>query len=214
MNVKTVAPPQIKLAPEVELFSRKEAIGLLGGNFNPVHLGHLAAAQSVLETLQLERVDFLPSFLPPHVDHKETINPKERLAMLKLAIGDNPQFGIEPCEILRGGKSFTIETIKELQARYPEREYYFIIGGDMVEYLPKWKDIEELVQLVHFVGVNRPHYQRTSPYPIIYVDVPQLDISSSLIRQKIALGQSPRYLLPESVLHYIVEKGLYQDGKH
>lgn len=209
-KVETMMQTKLQLKPEVALFSRKKQVGLLGGNFNPVHTGHLVVAQTVLDTLGLDRIDFLPSFLPPHVDEKKTIAASHRLQMLELAIEGNPQFAIETTELERKGKSYTIETIKELQQKHPENDYFFIIGGDMVDYLPKWERIEELLTLVRFVGVKRPEAIGQTAYPMIYVDVPQLAISSSLIRQKIRLQQSPRYLLPENVLHYIEEKGLYQ----
>ncbi|WP_071131402.1 nicotinate-nucleotide adenylyltransferase [Enterococcus timonensis] len=205
---------ETKLKTTVALEKPRHQVGLLGGNFNPVHNGHLVVAQAVLETLGLERIDFLPSFLPPHVDVKKTIAATNRLEMLDLATRDNPNFTIEDVEIQRLGKSYTIDTMRQLNASHPDTDYYFIIGGDMVEYLPKWKDIDELMTIVRFVGVNRPHYERLSPYPIIYVDVPQLEISSSLIRKKIQLGQSIRYLLPDSVVHYIQKEELYKDDRN
>lgn len=210
---ETFISSSVQVVVEKETTTKRKAIGLLGGSFNPVHNGHLVVAEAVLESLQLERVDFMPSFLPPHVDPKKTIDAKHRVAMLNLALTDNTRFALELCELMRRGKSYSIDTIKFLKAHNPQNDYYFIIGGDMVEYLPKWKDIDELVKLVHFVGVNRPNYERVSPYPIIYVDVPQLDISSSLIRQKVKAGQSVRYLLPEAVRQYILAEGLYQNDK-
>lgn len=209
-QVKTLYQTGLKLKPEVELVEKRKQVGLLGGNFNPVHTGHLVVAQTVLDILGLDEIQFLPSHLPPHVDPKKTIDEKHRLEMLKRAISDNPHFSIETIELDRKGKSYTIDTMKELIRLHPEIDYSFIIGGDMVEYLPKWKDIDKLVPLVRFIGVRRPNYDLNSPYPIVYVDVPQLDISSSMIRQKIKYGQSPRYLLPESVLKYMEEMELYQ----
>ncbi len=209
-QVKTLYQTGLKLKPEVELVEKRKQVGLLGGNFNPVHTGHLVVAQTVLDILGLDEIQFLPSYLPPHVDPKKTIDEKHRLEMLKRAISDNPHFSIETIELDRKGKSYTIDTMKELIRLHPEIDYSFIIGGDMVEYLPKWKDIDKLVPLVRFIGVRRPNYDLNSPYPIVYVDVPQLDISSSMIRQKIKYGQSPRYLLPESVLKYMEEMELYQ----
>lgn len=208
--VETVFNAEVDVLVQTETTAKKKLVGLLGGNFNPVHYGHLAVAQTVLDTLQLDRIDFMPSFLPPHVDPKKTISAEHRLNMLTLALADNPRFAIETCELRRQGKSYSIDTMKYLQAQHPDTDYYFIIGGDMVEYLPKWKDIDELIKIVRFVGVNRPHFAATSPYPILFVDVPQLDISSTLIRDKIKAGQSLRYLVPEPVRYYIEEKGLYR----
>ncbi|PQE87457.1 GntR family transcriptional regulator [Enterococcus faecalis] len=101
--------------------------------------------------------------------------------------------------------------LQALKEANPDTDYYFIIGGDMVEYLPKWHRIDDLLHLVQFVGIRRPNYPTESTYPIIWVDVPQMAISSTLIRQKVKSGCSTRYLLPENVINYIQEKGLYQD---
>lgn len=132
--------------------------------------------------------------------------------MLELAISDNHNLAIEPIELFRKGKSYTYDTMKALTQNNPDTDYYFIIGGDMVEYLPKWYKIDELMTLTNFVGIRRPHYGTGTPYPIIWVDVPQMDISSTVIREKIKNGCSTRYLLPDSVIHYIEEKELYVDG--
>ena len=102
--------------------------------------------------------------------------------------------------------------MKALIAQNPDTDYYFIIGGDMVEYLPKWYKIDELVEMVQFVGVKRPGYTIDTPYPIIWLDAPMMDLSSSLIRKKIAQGCSIRYLVPEAVRNYILEKGLYLES--
>ncbi|KAA9220145.1 MULTISPECIES: nicotinate-nucleotide adenylyltransferase [Aerococcus] len=194
-----------------ESSSPKKRIGLLGGTFNPIHQGHLMVAEQVYEKLCLDRVDFMPSNLPPHVEHKETIAADKRLAMLNLAIQANDHFAIEKIELDRPGKSYTYDTMDILTTLHPDNEYYFIIGGDMVENLPKWYRVEELMQLCHFVGVQRPGYDMPSDYNIIYVDSPQIDISSSYIRQSVNKGSSIRYLLPEAVRDYIDKEGLYRD---
>lgn len=189
----------------------RRQVGLLGGNFNPVHTTHLLIADQVGRALGLESVLLMPEFLPPHVDQKKTIAAKDRLAMLELAVADNPLLGIETCELQRQGKSYSYDTIKELKEKNPDVDYYFIIGGDMVAYLPKWYKIDELMQLVQFVGVRRPGYPVTSTYPLIWVDVPSMDLSSTMIRKKVAQGCSVRYYVPEAVREYIMEKGLYLD---
>lgn len=189
----------------------RRQVGLLGGNFNPVHTTHLLIADQVGRALGLESVLLMPEFLPPHVDQKKTIAAKDRLAMLERAVADNPLLGIETCELQRQGKSYSYDTIKELKEKNPDVDYYFIIGGDMVAYLPKWYKIDELMQLVQFVGVRRPGYPVTSTYPLIWVDVPSMDLSSTMIRKKVAQGCSVRYYIPEAVREYIMEKGLYLD---
>ena len=207
-----------KFITEVESFiqvqttqSRKQ-VGILGGNFNPVHNQHLLIADQVGTALNLEKVYLMPEYLPPHVDEKDTIEAEHRLNMLKLAIADNPLFDIEQAELQRKGKSYTYDTMKALIAQNPDTDYYFIIGGDMVEYLPKWYKIDELVEMVQFVGVKRPGYSIDTPYPIIWLDAPMMDLSSSLIRKKIAQGCSIHYLVPETVRNYILEKGLYLES--
>ncbi|GMG64591.1 nicotinate-nucleotide adenylyltransferase [Tetragenococcus halophilus] len=191
--------------------SKKKQVGILGGNFNPVHIAHLIMADQVGRSLGLEKVYLMPSNEPPHVDPKETIDVSDRLKMLELAIADNPLLDIEKSEINRQGKSYTYETMKILTEKYPDTDFYFILGGDMVEYLPKWYKVDELMQLVQFVGVKRPNYPTETSYPMIWIDVPDMNISSTDLRKKIAQGCSVNYLLPENVLHYIQEKGLYLD---
>lgn len=197
---------------QVQTTQPRKQVGILGGNFNPVHNQHLLIADQVGMALNLEKVYLMPEYLPPHVDEKDTIEAEHRLNMLKLAIADNPLFDIEQAELQRKGKSYTYDTMKALIAQNPDTDYYFIIGGDMVEYLPKWYKIDELVEMVQFVGVKRPGYTIDTPYPIIWLDAPMMDLSSSLIRKKIAQGCSIRYLVPEAVRNYILEKGLYLES--
>lgn len=197
---------------QVQTTQSRKQVGILGGNFNPVHNQHLLIADQVGTALNLEKVYLMPEYLPPHVDEKDTIEAEHRLNMLKLAIADNPLFDIEQAELQRKGKSYTYDTMKALIAQNPDTDYYFIIGGDMVEYLPKWYKIDELVEMVQFVGVKRPGYTIDTPYSIIWLDAPMMDLSSSLIRKKIAQGCSIRYLVPEAVRNYILEKGLYLES--
>lgn len=197
---------------EIQLFQKRKQVGLLGGNFNPVHVAHLAMAEQVYQQLGLDKVCFMPTYFPPHKDEKQTIDSTHRLAMLELALADNKHFEVEPIELIRKGKSYTYETMKALTQNNPDTDYYFIVGGDMVNYLPTWYKIDELLQMTRFVGTRRPHYGIETPYPIIWIDTPQMDVSSSLIREKISNNCSVRYLVPDSVINYIYEKGLYKDG--
>lgn len=185
-------------------------IGILGGTFDPPHFGHLLMANEVCFQLRLDEVWFMPNQQPPHKIKKSTTTNHERFKMLEKAIKDQPQFRIEPIEFSLNGPSYTVETMKILKKHYPNDEFYFIIGADMIEYLPKWYQIEELVNLIQFVGVKRPGYKTDSAYPIIYVDAPQMDISSSMIRNRIHKKETIRYLLPEAVREYIKENHLYE----
>jgi nicotinate-nucleotide adenylyltransferase len=184
-------------------------IGILGGTFDPPHNGHLLIANEVLSELRLDEIWFMPNQEPPHKRKSESVGNLERLDMLELAIDGNTNFRIEKIELERSGPSYTVNTMRLLNERYPNHQFFFIIGADMIEYLPKWHKIDELVNLVQFVGVERPKYSNKTDYPVIYVDVPGFDVSSSLIRERINTGKTVRYLLPDNVIKYIEEKYLY-----
>lgn len=184
-------------------------VGILGGTFNPPHYGHLLIASEVQESLHLDKIWFMPNHEPPHKQKPESANDQNRLQMLKLAVSGNPGFQIQTIELEREGPSYTIDTMKLLNEKYRDHQFYFIIGADMIEYLPKWYKIDELVKLVQFVGVARPSYSRQTDYPVQYVDVPVIDISSSIIRERLHNGKSVKYLLPDNVIAYIKENHLY-----
>src|SRR5699024_5841523 len=159
-------------------------VGLLGGTFDPPHIGHFIIAQEVKYQLELEEIWFIPTNDPPHKD-KPFFSSYQRLQMIKEATKPMNSFYVKDIEIRRNGKSYTIDTVKQLQTTYPENDYYFIIGADMVEYLPKWKQIEELLERVSFVGVGRPEYTLETNYPIIKADIPRIDISSTFLREQL-----------------------------
>ncbi|GEK92067.1 nicotinate-nucleotide adenylyltransferase [Alkalibacterium kapii] len=208
-KVANVIEPEA-LSALIETLPRRK-VGILGGTFNPPHIGHLIIAEQVKDQLDLEEVLFIPNAHPPHKKEKESLAESHRLAMLSESIKDNQDFKIETVELKRGGKSYTYDTILELKKAAPEVDFYFIIGADMVEDLKNWYRIEDLVEIVQFVAVNRPHYRMETDYPVIAVDVPNVDISSSLIRQKVADHCSIKYLVPEKVEEYINSKGLYKN---
>ncbi|WP_050180953.1 nicotinate-nucleotide adenylyltransferase [Domibacillus robiginosus] len=183
--------------------------GILGGTFNPPHVGHLIAANEVLHALDLDEIRFMPNSLPPHKKLAGHVEDEHRLHMTELAIEENPSFQIETIEIERAGVSYTIDTMRELIKREPDTSFYFIIGADMIEYLPKWRDIDELSRLVTFVGVKRPGYSTNSSYPVLLIDTPEIHLSSTILREKAASSQTLHYLMPETVIRYIKENGLY-----
>lgn len=199
---------KIELEEEKKETNRRQ-IGILGGNFNPVHNAHLLVADQVRQQLGLDQVLLMPEYQPPHVDKKATIDEKHRLAMLELAIQGVEGLAIETLELDRKGISYTYDSMKLLTEANPDVDYYFIIGADMVDYLPKWYRIDELVQLVQFVGVQRPRYKAGTSYPVIWVDVPLMDVSSSMVREFLAKGRTPNFMLPGPVLDYIEKEGLY-----
>ncbi|RDW21737.1 nicotinate-nucleotide adenylyltransferase [Oceanobacillus chungangensis] len=183
-------------------------IGILGGTFDPPHLGHLLIAEEVRLTLDLEEIWFIPTYTPPHKDEAKT-SATDRINMLDKALGSNPFFKINTIEVERLGKSYTFDTMIMLTEEFPEDEFYFIIGADMVEYLPNWHKIEELVNIVQFVGVKRSGYKLQTEYPVIEVEIPLIDISSSMLRERLRSQQSVKYLVPDVVTNYIREKALY-----
>ncbi|WP_071395838.1 nicotinate-nucleotide adenylyltransferase [Bacillus tuaregi] len=184
-------------------------IGILGGTFNPPHLGHLIIANEVQIQLEFDEIWFMPNQEPPHKETLNGVSGQHRAEMIRRAIANNPKFKLQLIELERPGRSYTYDTMKLLTEKNDDR-FYFIIGADMIEYLPNWYKIEELVQLVTFVGVNRPEYDKQSDYPIIYVDVPNIEISSLMIRNRIKNGKNARYFIPDSVMEYIEENRLYE----
>ena len=209
MAIELLTPfTKVELEPEIKEKKRKQ-VGILGGNFNPVHHAHLVVADQVRQQLGLDQVLLMPEYQPPHVDKKETIPEHHRLKMLELAIEGIEGLAIETIELERKGISYTYDTMKILTEQHPDTDYYFIIGADMVDYLPKWYRIDELVDMVQFVGVQRPRYKSGTSYPVIWVDVPLMDISSSMVRDFLAQGRKPNFLLPQPVLDYIEKEGLY-----
>ena len=210
MAIELLTPfTKVELEPEIKDKKRKQ-VGILGGNFNPVHNAHLVVADQVRQQLGLDKVLLMPEYEPPHVDTKGTIAEHHRLKMLELAIEGIEGLKIETIELERKGISYTYDTMLLLNERDPDTDYYFIIGADMVDYLPKWHRIDELVEIVQFVGVQRPRYKAGTSYPVIWVDVPLMDISSSMVRDFVAKGRTPNFMLPKPVLDYIKKEGLYQ----
>jgi nicotinate-nucleotide adenylyltransferase len=184
-------------------------IAILGGTFNPPHIGHLIIASEVQSQLNVDEVWFMPNQEPPHKESTIGVNSSQRLEMVRRAVADNPLFKIQTIELERSGRSYTFDTMKLLTEKY-DYDFYFIIGADMIEYLPKWYKIEELLNFVTFVGVNRPDYDNQTDYPIILLDVPNIEVSSCMIREKLKLGKNIRYFVPKAVRKYIEENKLYE----
>lgn len=190
--------------------SGRHRIGILGGTFNPPHLGHLLMAEQVGRQLELDEVWMMPTAKPPHAPGKKTIASQHRLRMLELAIGDNSFLKIQAYEVNKGGINYTVDTMRHFVEAYPESDFYFIIGADSANELDTWREIDELVQLVQFVGVRRPGQgPYIGNYPILWVDSPMVDLSSTEIRLRVYLEQSIRYQVPSEVEKYIYQHDLY-----
>ncbi|MDP3732726.1 MAG: nicotinate-nucleotide adenylyltransferase [Candidatus Omnitrophota bacterium] len=185
-------------------------IGILGGTFNPIHIGHLILAEEAREKLKLAQVIFVPAYLPPHKDNSDIAYANARLAMVKIAIKGNRYFSASDTEIKRDGRSYTIDTLKELKKIYPQDELYFIIGSDLLKYLDDWKDLQEIIKMVRFIVATRPGYPLEKiPSHISTIPIRAVDISGFEIRKAIKDNLSFRYLVPEQVYRYIVKKKLY-----
>jgi nicotinate-nucleotide adenylyltransferase len=217
----------------------QQRVGILGGTFNPVHYGHLAASEEVLERLNLDVVLFIPSHLPPHKKEEEIPSAIQRLEMVRIAIAGNPHFAASDIEVRRGGSSYSVDTIVQLRALYPGARLFFLTGIDSFLEIQTWHQWERLLSLCVFVVLSRPGYRfsdllkidfmknslkelesldrrdieeaviRSAGFTIHLSRISQYDISSTDIRKRIRQGKSVKYLLPEPVEHYIIKNELY-----
>lgn len=197
-------------------------IGILGGTFDPVHMGHLILAQEVLQSANLDKILFIPAGLAPHKDNEKIVDSKHRLNMLLLATEGNSQFEISTIEIEKKTLSYTYETLYQLKSIYKKDTLYYIIGADNVFNIETWKSFEELFKLCDLLVALRPGFDKKSVIKksnqLIYkynakiqvLDIPLIDISSSDIKKAIIKKKSIKYLVPESVGEYIREHLLYQ----
>lgn len=189
-------------------------IGVLGGTFNPIHIGHLAIAQMALETMRLQKVIFVPANSPPHKNDSNIAPAKDRFQMVKLAIKGNPFLKISDFEIKKEGKSYTIDTLWHFRRIFPrDTQLFFIIGGDTLPQLKNWRYIEDILKIAIFIVVNRPgQFKKDRSMKINYFSVPMpgIDISSSYVRSRIAQGKTVKYFVPESAIGYIKKHHLYQ----
>jgi nicotinate-nucleotide adenylyltransferase len=216
-----------------------QRLGILGGTFNPVHNGHLAAAEEVRDRMKLEKVIFIPSFLPPHKNEEDMPSALQRQEMIRLAIKGNIHFTVSDIEIRRGGRSYTIDTVEALRQAHLGADLYFITGLDSFLEIGTWKEWERLLTLCTFVVLSRDGYRfrdiskleflnapekdlaaldgrekeqtviRTGNMRIHLERIPFYDISSTDIRTRVRGGRSIKYHLPEAVEHYIIENKLY-----
>lgn len=199
-----------KIQPDFVTMPTKKRVGIFGGTFNPPHIGQLILAESIGKQLGLEKVFWMPNAVPVDGTHASAVEPSYRAQLVKMAIMGNPLFDIELREIRQGGKSYTYQTMRDLVEQHPENEYFFILGGEKVSKLATWDYIDELTRLVTFVAGARGGNRHESDYPIVWLDVPDIAISSSDIRTKLRLNQSINYLVPEREACFIQEYNLYR----
>ena len=214
-------------------------IGILGGTFNPIHDAHLLIAEATLRQCRLDQVLFLPAAIPPHKEIAEDVSFKDRLAMVRLAIADNPAFIASDLEAKRSGASFSVDTLRQLKKAQPDDEFFFIIGLDSFRDITTWKDYQRLFELTNIVVASRPgpgdedpqqllpvaikddfcydekslKLRHKSGYELIFIHDTRLNISSTLIRQLVGRGESVSQYVPPPVIDYIERNKLYRKSE-
>ena len=189
-------------------------IGLMGGTFDPIHHGHLVAAEEARVAFDLERVLFIPAGQPWQKGHRSVSSGEHRLAMTRLATEDNPFFAVSTIDLDREGPTYTIDTLRAVRGGHPDGELFFITGADAISQILTWKDPDEVLALARFVAVTRPDHPigdlRERGDLITILEIPALAISSTDIRARVAEGRPIRYLVPDQVRRYIDERALYR----
>jgi nicotinate-nucleotide adenylyltransferase len=198
-------------------------VGILGGAFNPPHIGHLVCAQEALVQLELEKVVFMPFGQPPHRELEADPGAEARVELVELAIAGDPRFEVSRLEVDRSGPSYTADTLRELRDKAVDDELFLILGGDQAAALARWHEPEAVLSLATVAVVERSNWSRNaigitlSRLPganrIRYLDMPILQVSSSAIRRRVAAGRPIRYLVPDTVVEHIEKKKLYAAPK-
>lgn len=187
-------------------------IGIFGGSFDPVHLGHLIVAEAAADALSLDEVRFVPTARQPLKEAESQSRVEHRLAMLAAAIEGNPRFRMDTIEVERGGTSYTIDTLRTLRDTFPQDELFFLIGADAARTLPSWREVGRLPEFATIVSLTRDGMEAPR-HPVIAqsLRVPAIDISGTDIRRAVTSGRSIRYVVPESVRLYIATHRLYHE---
>jgi nicotinate-nucleotide adenylyltransferase len=185
-------------------------LGVLGGTFDPPHVGHLLAASDAYEALQLDRLLFVPA--AAHVFKGQSVGatPQQRLDMLALLVGDDARFGIDAIEIERAGLSYTVDTLTDLARRYPDAERYFLIGEDLVDQMRTWRSPERIAELAEIVVLSRGDGPQTGKSSFRRVGTRRIDVSSTEIRDRARSGLSLHGFVPDAIAEYIRDAGLYR----
>lgn len=204
---------------------KRARIGIMGGTFDPIHLGHLLTAEEARWQLQLDYVVFVPNRHPPHKDPSQVTDPEHRFRMSLLATATNPYFDVSREEVDRPGPSYAVDTIRAFRDRFAGAQLFYITGLDAIHQILRgeWHQTEELLQLCEFIAASRPGYTlnhedwqnsaigREYRHRIHLLEIPTLAISSTEIRWRVRNGKSIRYLVPEAVEQYILKHGLYRE---
>jgi nicotinate-nucleotide adenylyltransferase len=195
-------------------------IGILGGTFNPPHLGHLVAAQEAYRELDLHQVLLIPAGTPPHKPVEDEPGAHHRLALCRLAIGDDDRFAVSDLELHRDGPSYTVDTLKTLRTQAPSNDLFLILGGDIAAGLPKWHEPERVLELATVAIAKRRGTARAAVEQALaqlrggerarFFQMPRIGVSSTMVRRRVRAGQPIRYFVPDGVMHYIETHGLYR----
>lgn len=197
-------------------------VGILGGTFNPPHLGHLVCAQEAYRELELDRVMLIPARIPPHKPVEHEPGAHHRLELCRLAVAGDERFGVSEIELHRDGPSYTVDTLVALTTEAPKTKFFFIVGGDIAAGLPRWRQPERVLELATLAIAKRRGTARASVDTALselpgseqarFFQMPRIGVSSTMIRRRVRAGQPIRYLVPDSVAQYIDDHGLYADA--
>jgi nicotinate-nucleotide adenylyltransferase len=198
-------------------------LGILGGTFNPPHLGHLVCAQEAYRELELDRVMFVPARIPPHKPVEEEPGAEHRMALCRLAVAGDDRFEVSDLELQREGPSYTVDTLEWLTSQAPQTHLFLILGGDIAAGLPSWHRVERVLELATPAIAKRRGTTRTAVHDALeglrggerarFFEMPRMGVSSTMIRERVAAGQPIRYLVPDRVADYIHRHELY-GGPH
>lgn len=196
-------------------------VGILGGTFNPPHIGHMVCAQEAYAGLALDVVVLMPVHAPPHKPVAQDPGPEHRYEMCRLAAAKDERLAVSRLEVDRRGPSYTVDTLREIHAGTPDDELIFIVGGDMARSLPTWRDPEGVLALARLAVAEREGAARAEIESslaglhgggrVVFFDMPRIDVSSSMVRARVAAGLPIRYLVPEDVARYVGAQGLYRE---
>jgi nicotinate-nucleotide adenylyltransferase len=196
------------------------AVGVMGGTFNPIHIGHLVTAEEALYAFALREVIFVPAGRPWQKDRTGVAEAEHRYLMTVIATASNPRFRVSRMEIDRTGPTYTVQTLRALRAELGDVELYFITGADAILQILTWKDPEEVLAEARFIAATRPGYdldrlEKELPEGfgerVHILEIPALAVSSTDVRRRVAAGRPVRYLLPEGVARYVEKAGLYRE---
>ena len=197
-------------------------LGILGGTFNPPHLGHLVCSQEAYRELQLDRVMLIPARIPPHKPVEHEPGPEHRLELCRLAVADDDRFEVSAIELGRDGPSYTVDTLKELTSKASTSELFLIVGGDIAAGLPSWREPERVLELATLAIAKRRGTSRAAVESSLhelndggrarFFQMPRIGVSSTMIRRRVRAGQPIRYLVPDRVAEYIEQHQLYVEG--